>query len=283
MFHWDDCKDTTPGAKAAAIKAFEHGFDRGGFATTGLFGQILTNGAYPITRAYWWIATFRNRLKGYVYTGMKYIGGDERIVVACFKKQGEDKGAYAVYLNDNKNTGVEGVEIPVPSGVDLVKHVTVYVPNIPNPQDVPSDLGWDQRRSGLPTSRKERYVNGEWVLLNKPYMGDKYSSYTQSPASYPESPAEGDEITTLPTAEENPYYPIVGPVCAKSLVHGNSLSAQQYEQDREEWETEPNLDDNGNVIWTVKGNIALAWRQVDAVCDYIDLHPEARMDVTATR
>lgn len=274
MFHWDDCKDTTPGAKAAAIKAFEHGFDRGGFATTGLFGQILTNGAYPITRAYWWIATFRNRLKGYVYTGMKYIGGDERIVVACFKKQGEDKGAYAVYLNDNKNTGVEGVEIPVPSGVDLVKHVTVYVPNIPNPQDVPSDLGWDQRRSGLPTSRKERYVNGEWVLLNKPYMGDKYSSYTQSPASYPESPAEGDEITTLPTAEENPYYPIVGPVCAKSLVHGNSLSAQQYEQDREEWETEPNLDDNGNVIWTVKGNIALAWRQVDAVCDYIDLHPE---------
>lgn len=197
-----------------------------------------------------------------------------RIVVACFKKQGEDKGAYAVYLNDNKNTGVEGVEIPVPSGVDLVKHVTVYVPNIPNPQDVPSDLGWDQRRSGLPTSRKERYVNGEWVLLNKPYMGDKYSSYTQSPASYPESPAEGDEITTLPTAEENPYYPIVGPVCAKSLVHGNSLSAQQYEQDREEWETEPNLDDNGNVIWTVKGNIALAWRQVDAVCDYIDLHPE---------
>ena len=96
MFHWNDCDDPTPGAKAEAIKAYELSYDRGGFATTGLFGQILTNGAYPITRAYWWIATMRTRLKGYVYTGMKYMDSDSRIVVACFKKQGEDKGAYAV-------------------------------------------------------------------------------------------------------------------------------------------------------------------------------------------
>lgn len=274
MFHWDDCTDNTPGAKAEAIKKFEHPNDRGGFATTGLFGQILTNGAYPITRAYWWIATMRTRLKGYVYTGMKYIDTDERIVIACFKKQGEDKGAYVVYLNDNQNTGVAGVEIPVPSSVDHVKHVTVYVPNIPNPQDVPGNLGFDQKRTGLPTSRKERYENGAWVLVNKPYMGDRYSSYTQAPAVYPENPQEGDEITILPTLEENPYFPIVGPVNAKSLVHGNNLSAQNYEQDREEWESEPNLDENGNVIWTVKGNVALAWRQADAVCDYIDYHPE---------
>ena len=274
MFHWNDCTDTTPGAKAAAIKKYEHSFDRGGFATTGLFGQILTNGAYPITRAYWWIATMRTRLKGYVYTGMKYIDTDERIVVACFKKQGEDKGAYAVYLNDNRNTGVAGVEIPVPADVDSVRHVTVYVPDIPDPQDVPGNLGYDQKRTGLPTSRKERYVNGEWVLLNKPYMTGRYMSYTSAPATYPDNPKEGDEVTVLPTQEENPYFPIVGPVCAKSLVHGNNLGAQNYEQDREEWETEPNLDGNGNVIWTVKSNVALAWRQVDAVCDYIDYHPD---------
>ena len=93
-------------------------------------------------------------------------------------------------------------------------------------------------------------------------MGDKYSSYTQSPASYPESPAEGDEITTLPTAEENPYYPIAGPVGAISLVHGNSLSALQYEQDREEWETEPNLDDNGNVIEDVVDGVGDAGKDV---------------------
>ncbi len=274
MFHWNDCDDPTPGAKAEAIKAYEHSYDRGGFATTGLFGQILTNGAYPITRAYWWIATMRTRLKGYVYTGMKYMDSDSRIVVACFKKQGEDKGAYAVYLNDDRNTGVAGVEIPVPDGVASYKHVTVYVPDIPNPQDVPGNLGYDQMRTGLPTSRKERYENGRWVLVNKPYMGDKYSSYSQAPAVYPDNPREGDEITVLPTSDENPYFPIVGPVNAKSLAHGNNLSAQNYEQDREEWETEPDLDEDGNVIWTVKSNVSLAWRQVDAVCDYIDYHPD---------
>lgn len=274
MFHWDDLKDETPGAKASAIVQYECPFDRGGFSTTGLFGQLLANGAYPITRSYWWIATMRNRLRGYVYTGMKYIGTDERIVIACFKKQGEDKGAYVVYLNDNQNTGVTDVEIPVPTGIDNVQHVTVYVPNIPNPQDVPNNIGFDQKRTGLPTSRKERYENGAWILVNKPYMPGKFMSYSQAPAIYPENPQEGDEITVLPTVEENPYFPIVGPVNAKTLVHNHNLSAQQYEQDREEWETEPNLDAEGNVIWTVKGNAALSWRQVDAVCDYIDYHPD---------
>ena len=34
------------------------------------------------------------------------------------------------------------------------------------------------------------------------------------------------------------------------------------------------MDNDGNVVWTVKGNPMYAWRQVDAVCDYIDFHPE---------
>lgn len=274
MFHWNDCTDDTPGARVEAIKAHECTYPRGGFATTGLFGQLLGNGAYPITRAYWWIATFRNRLKGYVYTGMRHVDTDSRIVIACFKERDGDRGAYVVYLNDSQNTGVEGVGIPVPAGVSSYRHVTVHVPEIPNPEDVPSTLGWDKERTGLPTSRKERYVNGEWVVQNKPYHQDRHMSYTKVPASYPENPAEGDEITILPTEAENPYFPIVGPVQAKASPHKNTLSAQQYEQDRENWESEPQLDNDGNVVWTVKGNPMYAWRQVDAVCDYIDFHPE---------
>ena len=274
MFHWNDCTDDTPGARVEAIKAHECTYPRGGFATTGLFGQLLGNGAYPITRAYWWIATFRNRLKGYVYTGMRHVDTDSRIVIACFKERDGDRGAYVVYLNDSQNTGVEGVGIPVPAGVSSYGHVTVHVPEIPNPEDVPSTLGWDKERTGLPTSRKERYVNGEWVVQNKPYHQDRHMSYTKAPASYPENPAEGDEITILPTEAENPYFPIVGPVQAKASPHKNTLSAQQYEQDRENWESEPQLDNDGNVVWTVKGNPMYAWRQVDAVCDYIDFHPE---------
>lgn len=274
MFHWNDCTDTTPGAKAEAIKKFEHSYDRGGFATTGLFGQMLGNGGYPITRSYWWIATMRTRLKGYVFTGMKHIDLDQRIVVACFKKQGEDKGAYVVYLNDNQNTGVPGVEIPVPEGVNDVQHVTVYVPEICNPQDVPGNLGNDHARTGLPGARHERYVNGKWILAHQPYYQDRYASYAQGPAIYPSSPQEGSEIVVLPTIEENPYFPIVGPVQAKSSSHGNNLSAQQYETDREEWQNEPNTDAEGNVIWSVKNDISLSWRQVDAICDYIDYHPE---------
>lgn len=274
MFHWNDCQDMTPGARVEAIKAHECTYPRGDFATTGLFGQLLGNGGYPITRAYWWIATFRNRLKGYVYTGMRYIDTDNRIVVACFKKKDEDKGAYVVYLNDNQNMGVEGVEIPVPAGVLSYEHVTVYVPEIPNPENVPSSLGWDKERTGLPTSRKEKYVGGKWVVQNRPYYENRYMSYTKSPASYPENPAEGDEITTLPTAEENPYFPIVGPVWAKSSPHKNILSARQFEQDRENWEDEPEMDADGEVIWTVRDDPRYSWRQVDAICDYIELHPE---------
>lgn len=272
MFKWDECYDETPGAKCNAVKIHECTFPRGGFATTGLFGALLVNGGYPITRAYWWVATFRNRLKGYIYTGMKYVDTDNRIVVACFKNG--NKGAYVVYLNDNKNTGVPGVEIPVPDGVTSVTHVSTYIPRLYNPKDVPSSLGYDIARTGLPTSRKERYIGGEWTVINMPYYQDRYSSYSQVQAKYPSNPKEGDEITILPSEQENPYFPIVGPVSAKPLIHGNNLGANSYEQDREFWQTEPNIDDNGMVIWEVKQNASLAWRQVDAICDYIEFHPE---------
>lgn len=274
MFHWNDEKSDEPGAKVEAIKKYETTYDRGGFATTGIFGQLLGNGGYPISRAYWWIATMRNTLKGYLFTGFKKLSVDSRIIVACFRKEGEDKGAYVVYLNDTKNTGVRDVTIPLPNGVTTVTKVTTWVPDIPNPQAVPNTLGWDRDRTGLPTSRKERYTNGAWEVIN--YSHDKISkpSYTSAPASYPENPQEGDEITILPTTEENPYFPIVGPVNAKVSPHNNTLSARQWEQDKEDWQSEPELDENGNAVWLVKSDAYYSWRQVDALCDYIDYHPD---------
>lgn len=278
MFHWNDCKDETPGAKVAAIESYECQYDRGGFATTGLFGQMLTNGAYPITRAYWWVATMRSRLKDYVYTGAKYVT-DTKVVIACFKKKEEDKGAYVVYYDDSTNSGVAGVEISVPDSVTNVRKVSVYVPEIPNPENVPSSLGNDRGRIGLPTSRKEKYVSGSWTVQNPTY-GDKSYSYTQRVATYPQNPQEGDEVTVLPTSSDNPYFPIVGPVSAKYSSNGNYLSANMYEQDREEWQTEAQKDADGNVIWTKKYDQRLAWRQVDAICDYIDFSEEGRHGTT---
>ncbi|OJV37017.1 MAG: hypothetical protein BGO29_02610 [Bacteroidales bacterium 36-12] len=265
MFHWNDCKDTTPGAKAAAIKAYEHSYPRGGFALTGLFGPLLNCGAFPISRAYWWIATFRNRLKGYVYTGNKYIDSDERIMVYCFRKPNENKGAYVVYLNDSQNTGVPNVEIPLPSSVTTVKKVTVFVPELVSPEALPSNIEYDQRRTQLPTSRREKYINGAWVIQNAKWEG-QYESFANGPAVYPPNPQEGDEVTVIPTAAENPYFPIVGPVAARYSSHGLKLGANQYEF----IDPADPVDGDGKPKWTSKYNTALAWRQVDAVCDYID-------------
>lgn len=72
------------------------------------------------------------------------VDTDSRIVIACFKERDGDRGAYVVYLNDSQNTGVEGVGIPVPAGVSSYRHVTVHVPEIPNPEDVPEHAGMGQ-------------------------------------------------------------------------------------------------------------------------------------------
>lgn len=257
MWHWNDCKDLTPGAKDTAIRNYEHGETRGGFACMGLFGNILSNGAFPISRAYWWVATMRNRLKNYVYIGRKYLDIDEKIMVYCFKKEGEEKGAYVIYYNDSQNTGIANVEIPIPEGVAQVKHITTYVPEIANPERVPNTIGYDRNRTGLVAARHERYENGIWVIKSK-------GSYTVGKAAYPENPQEGDEVVVLPTTEENPYFPIVGPVQAKASANGNNITAQQYEK--------PAADGTGKL--EVLYDVSLAWRQVEAVCDYIDYTEE---------
>lgn len=274
MFHWNDISDTTPGAKAAYIKQFEHQFERGGFASLGLFGQMLGNGAYPITNAYWWTATMRNTLKGYVYYGKKKIASDSKIEVLAFRKPGEEKGAYVVYYNDMINTGVTDVVLSIPDSAPNVQKVSVYLPQLRNPLDVPRTLGNDQARTGLPTSRREEYRSGQWVVINKKYDGTNHASYTSAPATYPSNPQEGDRVTTLPTQQENPYFPIVGPVQARASSHDLNLSAQQYEQ---------SYDDGGVTKWEAKNNTILAWRQVDAVCDYIQYTTEGQKGANGTK
>lgn len=273
MFHWNDCKDMTPGAKAEAIKAYEHSYARGGFSLTGLFGPILGCGAFPISRSYWWIATFRNRLKGYICIGRKYLDMDERIMVYCFRKPNEEKGAYVIYLNDNQNTGIPNVPIPVPEGVQNVTNVTVYMPDLVSPETIPGNWAeYDQLRTQFPTCRREKYVDGEWVIQNIKPDDKNYESYAKGAAAYPENPQEGDMVVVLPTKEENPYFPIVGPVSSKYSKHGKNPSAQEYE-----W-IDPNdpTNEDGTTKWSLKYNPALAWRQVDAVCDYIQYSEEGK-------
>ena len=276
MFHWNDTTDPTPGAKAAAIQQYEHSYPRGGFASTGLFGPILACGGFPISRAYWWIATYRHRLKGYVFTGMKYLNQDSRIMIFCFRKLNEDKGAYVAYFNDSQNTGVANVEIPMPSGLTTVTKVTVYVPELVSPEAIPSNwVEYDQCRTQLPTSRREKFIDGAWVIQNPKWAG-QYESFSQAAANYPTDPQEGDEVTVIPTNEENPYFPIVGPVMAKYSIHGNNPSAQEYE-----WiDPADPVNADGSTKWSTKYNNALAWRQVDAVCDYIDYTSEGQHGIS---
>lgn len=257
MWHWNDCQDNTPGAKYSAIEPHEVGYNRTSFSAMGLFGNILSNGGFPISRAYWWVATMRNRLKGYVYTGRKYMDADDRIMIYCFKKVGEDKGAYCIYYNGTENTGVAGVEIPVPENVTLVTRVTAYVPEIANPESVPNTLGYDRNRTGMAAARHERYEGGKWVVKSK-------GNHARGEAEYPVEPQEGDEVVVLPTAQENPYFPIVGAVNAKASANGNNLAAQQYEN--------PTPDGKCEVLY----DVSLAWRQVEAVCDYIEYSAEGQ-------
>lgn len=132
-------------------------------------------------------------------------------------------------------------------------------------------------RTGLPAARKERYTGGAWRVVN-PVINtiNDIPSYSGAPADYPDAPVEGDEVTVIPTPAENPYFPIVGPVCAKPSSRGNTLGASSYETDRELWQTEPQVDEDGNVVWFVRGSNRLVWRQVDAVCDYIEFTDEGR-------
>jgi hypothetical protein len=152
----------------------------------GIFGSFLDNGAFPITRSYWYIATFRNTLKDYYFIGWHKLDTDSKIKIACFKKKGdESKGAYVIYYDTSDNDGVHNVEIPVPSNVDKVTHVTTYVPELVDPTTVPQDVLFksaDVNRTGM--------VGATHTIVS------------------------GVETVTLPTKEENPYFPIIGPVAA---------------------------------------------------------------------
>ena len=98
---------------------------------------------------------------------------------------------------------------------------------------------------------------GKWVVKSK-------GNHARGEAEYPVEPQEGDEVVVLPTAQENPYFPIVGAVNAKASANGNNLAAQQYEN--------PTPDGKCEVLY----DVSLAWRQVEAVCDYIEYSAEGQ-------
>lgn len=277
MFYWDKDENGNPVADADKIthnKRYIIPYGVGSFSGMGLFGIPIYNGGYPISRAFWFIKTFKERFTGYIFMGFKKPAdvNDSRVVIACFKKKDNSgKGAYVVYyLNPNEcssdsgllNRGRAAVQIALPKGVTQVTHVKTYVPQIPNPKAM--DLGEhasyiDRKRSGLPSSRYERWNGTQWEVINPQYKdGDKLSrySYTTRPADYPVNPRIGDEITILPTQQENPYFPIVGPVGA---IQTNFTG-------KEELLTAQNYVEEGQVY----SDLSLAWRQVDAVCDFVE-------------
>jgi len=81
----------------------------------------------------------------------------------------------------------------------------------------------------MPTSRHERYTDGNWEITNPYIHGTTRASITEAAANYPSNPQEGDEIIILPTQEENPYFPLVGPVMGKQSGKINGkVAANQY-------------------------------------------------------
>ena len=273
MFRWDEFSDNTIGAKYNAIQQYEASGDRGGFNCFGLFGHPLLNGAYPISRSYWYIAQFRYLLKDYVFLGTKKYDQDDKVLIYVFRKKDEDKGAYVVYYNDDTNNGLENVTLDIPESATTATLHTQYIPKLPDPSKISNRLGTDQFRTGLPTTRKEKYINGEWVIQNRKPDGVTFESFSNEPAIYPTNPQEGDVVNIIPTSTENPYFPIVGPVCAKiSGYTGTLLGANQYD-------VQENVD--GELMWVSRYNTsALTWRQVDAVCDYIQYTDEGQHGVS---
>ena len=81
MFRWDEFTDNTPSAKYNAIQQYEGTGGRGGFNCFGLFGSPLVNGAYPISRSYWYIAQFRKLLKDYIFLGTKKYNNNEKVMI----------------------------------------------------------------------------------------------------------------------------------------------------------------------------------------------------------
>lgn len=227
MFHWNDVPQGEPGSKTDYIKKYEVKYSRPSFSTLGLFGNLLINGGYPITRAYWWIATFRNRLEDYEYIGTKISEKDDKIMIFCFRKKNENKGAYVIYYDDSRNMGIPNVSVSIPEEAKDVVAIEMYIPELPDPSSVPDSLGKIATRAGMPTTRR----------------------------------GESGEII-FPTAEENPYFPLVGPVGLNVGFIGNrTVAANEF------------VERNGDK-WVIRGDNRLAWRQIFSLCDYIEFHPE---------
>ena len=74
---------------------------------------------------------------------------------------------------------------------------------------------------------------------------------------FPENPVEGQTYTVLPTYEENPYFPIVGPVGTENLTEErNALTSIQFEK-------------KVNGEWKTYNDMHLSLRQQRAIYDFI--------------
>ena len=195
--------------------------------------------AYPVARGTWLYMTFRNRLKDFYFTGIKKITGKDDLIIACFSHKTETKSAFAIYRAGVTNNCYTNIYVDIPEGCLLLQKINYYIPQLPDPRTVPFNetFGLDQNRTGLPTSVRE-YDESDKVIS-----------------------------ATFPTEEENPYFPIVGAIGTKGIfsmypgqteLGWNNISANQY--------INSNLE--------IGSSAALAYRQVDAICDYIDFHPE---------
>ncbi|MFV0501215.1 MAG: hypothetical protein ACK5MH_06455 [Bacteroidales bacterium] len=241
MWEWEKLTDDTPGAKITAIEPYMIPYTRSGFAAMGLFGGILVNGAYPVARGTWLYMTFRNRLKDFYFSGIKKIAGKDDLIIACFSHKTETKSAFVIYRVGVTNSCYTNIHVDIPEGASSVTKINYYIPQLPDPRTVPfsETFGLDQNRTGLPTSVREYDESGK--VIN----------------------------ATFPTEEENPYFPIVGAIGAKGVsakfpgeaeLGWKIIGANQY--------VKPNLE--------IGVSASLSYRQVDAICDYIDFHTEGK-------
>lgn len=238
MFEWDKLTDETPGAKELAIRDHMIPYTRGGFAAMGLFGTILGNGGYPITRGAWKYMTFRNNLKDYYFNGFKKVVGKDDLKIACFAHKTENKSAAVVYRVGNTNSCYTNIYIDIPVGTNKVEFVKSYIPKLPDPRTVPYgyDFGLDENRTGLPTSIRTYDENYKVISA------------------------------TFPTEEENPYFPIVGAISSYGISSKFPAQDPAYHLIQANQFVKPNLE--------IGVSASLSYRQVDAICDYIDFHPE---------
>lgn len=248
--------------------------------TYALFGHILDNGGYPIRHAFWWVSTYRYRLKGFTFMGIKYFNDDRKVTTAYYHNFTTNKSAYVIWYRDDDNTGKANVSIPFSNEITSVKHISVYIPDTPNPYDVPGDLGKFRSRQGLPAAAHYIYTNGEWVrddiltyfdVQDMTEEGEEYVysnhdyAFTARTPEFPSNPVEGQKYTILPTPAENPYFPIVGPVATGVLTsERNNLKSTQFER-KEKGE------------WVVKTDVHLSLRQQRAIYDFIVETNEGRL------